>query len=174
MFAQDDSAVAVCAEDGYAGRWSLPDYKCVQESIQDETGLTSFHGVDFFPAIEEQLDGVKQQKMIKDKYQLVLAGSVHDPSTEKDLSLSIANDAYDHTSKILRVLGKDDEEKQALFDEELFAIGEYTSVKHILLSQSDKNHNETEGFVAGTHAGFLATYATSGKYKKVIERLPLH
>jgi WD40 repeat protein len=68
--------------------------------------------------------------------------------------------------KLLRVLDKENNEKLALFDENLDAIGTYTTIKFI-------NTEKTKGFLAGTNTGLLVIYACEGA-QKVVERIPLH
>lgn len=121
MFAPGDYSLAVCGSDGYAGRWALPSYQCVCESIQDEDGLSSFDCLDYFPGE-------------KDTHQIILSGAV---KTTEETPMGT------NQVKILRALGSDDVEKLALFDDNLDAIGRYTTVKHIQMDNS-------RSFVAGT------------------------
>jgi WD40 repeat protein len=65
LFSKDDKSLAVCASDGFVGRWELPSYKEIMQSYQDDTAATTFYGIDNYPGE-------------KDIHQVVLAGAVRD------------------------------------------------------------------------------------------------
>lgn len=90
MFGPDDKSLAVAGSDGYAGRWALPSFAPKMESVQDDTGLSSFDSIDYF--------GHE-----KDIHQIVLAGGVRDENAK-------GQPPGLDSVKVLRVLNTQDEE----------------------------------------------------------------
>jgi hypothetical protein len=115
MFNDKDQSLSVASRDGYIGRWSLPQFHVINESIVDE--LISYNCIDYF-----------HDESAVDINQLVLAGA------HKDLAGPPGMD----TLKVVKMLNSKDIPIKELYGEGMDAIGKLTQVKYINYNQNLK------------------------------------
>lgn len=103
----------MASKDGYIGRWTLPQFHVINESIVDE--LIQYQCLDYF-----------HDETAGDINQLVLAGAHKDPAGPPGLD----------TLKVVKMLNSKDVPIKEIYDGESFdAIGKLTQVKYINYNQ---------------------------------------